>query len=128
MSTSWVEFAKLDSFEHNRERRVHTSSSCAPCFVESCQALLAVMNLTDPQRRILRSMANGDFLKAHRDLEGDKAFKLHPREGATERVDRADVDALVEAGLIDSNKKFPAATFWLTEKGRAAARPPDTGS
>src|SRR5688572_28743093 len=109
MSTTWGEFAKLDSFEHNRERRVQTSSSCAPCLVEPYQALLAVMTLSDSQRRLLRSMANGDVLKAHRDLEDDQAFKLHPREGAVERVYRADVEALVEAGLIDSNKKFPAA-------------------
>ena len=29
------------------------------------------------------------------------------------------------AGLLDSNKKFPAAIFGLTEAGRAAAHGPD---
>jgi hypothetical protein len=30
------------------------------------------------------------------------------------------VDGLVRAGLIESNMKFPAATFLLTDKGLAA--------
>jgi hypothetical protein len=82
------------------------------------------MTLTSSQRQLLRAIAGGTFLKAHRDLEGNKTFQLHPRQGRAERVERADVEALVAAGLIDSNKKFPAATFWLTEKGAALAAAP----
>jgi hypothetical protein len=65
-------------------------------------------------------MAAGWTLKAHRDLEGSKTFRLHPLEGEPQAVSAAAVAALVEQGLIDSNKKFPAATFWLTAGGRAA--------
>jgi len=78
------------------------------------------MKLTASHRRLLLSIADGHTLKAHRDIEGHKAFKLHLQTGETRGVDRADVEALVEAGLIDSNKKFPAATFWLREEGRSA--------
>ena len=31
------------------------------------------------------------------------------------------VEALQEQGLIASNQKFPAATFWLTELGKQSA-------
>lgn len=61
-------------------------------------------------------------LKAHRDIEGRKEFWLHPLEGEAQSVDAETVARLVAQGLIDSNKKFPAATFWLTEAGRRAAR------
>ncbi len=63
-------------------------------------------------------MGSGWTLKAHRDIEGRKEFRLHPLEGEAEAVDGAAVARLVAQGLIDSNKKFPAATFWLTEAGR----------
>jgi YD repeat-containing protein len=66
-------------------------------------------------------MASGWALKAHRDIEGRKRFELHHPDGATEAVDWDAAAALIEHGLIDSNKKFPAATYWLTEAGRAAA-------
>lgn len=33
-------------------------------------------------------------------------------------MDRATVQALHERDLIDSNKKFPAATYLLTDKGK----------
>jgi hypothetical protein len=64
-------------------------------------------------------MAGPCFLKSHRDIEGNKMYKLHPLEGPEQIVPAEVVDALVEHGLIDSNKKFPAATYWLTEKGKA---------
>jgi hypothetical protein len=63
-------------------------------------------------------MASGWTLKAHRDIEGRKEFWLHPLEGEAEAVDGEVAAALVAQGLIDSNKKFPAATFWLTEAGK----------
>jgi hypothetical protein len=79
------------------------------------------MGLTKEQRRILEAVAAGLFLKAHRYLDGRKVYRLHPLEGEAEEVLERDVQQLVDQGLIDSNKKFPAATFWLTEKGREAA-------
>jgi hypothetical protein len=65
-------------------------------------------------------MAGGWTLKAHRYLDGRKEYRLHSLEGEIEVVAPATVQSLAERGLIDSNKKFPAATFWLTDKGRAA--------
>jgi hypothetical protein len=72
-------------------------------------------------RQVLAALAAGWSLKAHRDLEGNKDYRLHPLEGEPAAVRAETVAALVEQGLIDSNKKFPAATFWLTAKGRERA-------
>jgi len=69
-------------------------------------------------RRVLLAIAEGHTLKAHRDIDGAKVFRLHALDGTVEIIDPAIVDDLVEQRLIDSNKKFPAATFWLTEKGK----------
>lgn len=78
------------------------------------------MALSSEQARILRVMAAGWSLKAHRDIEGGKVYRLHPLEGEAEVVEAETVLGLVERGLLDSNKKFPAATFWLTDLGRQA--------
>jgi hypothetical protein len=66
---------------------------------------------------LLRAIAAGARLRDQRDIDGGKCFRLF-RDGVVEDVDAADVAALVAAGLLDSNKKFPAATYWLTEAGR----------
>jgi len=63
-------------------------------------------------------MADGCALKSHRDVEGRKVFQLHAPDGTAEAVTWSVVEDLQEGRLIDSNKKFPAATYWLTEKGR----------
>lgn len=65
------------------------------------------------------AMANGHFLKSHRDLDGQKAYQLHPLHGSAEIIPAQVVVSLQNHGLIDSNKKFPVATFWLTPKGDA---------
>jgi hypothetical protein len=77
------------------------------------------MRLAEPQKRVLLAMAGACFLKSHRDIDGNKVYKLHPLEGPEQSVPAGVVEALVNQGLIDSNKKFPAATYWLTEKGKA---------
>lgn len=80
------------------------------------------MKLSAAEVAILRALAQGDTLKAHRDLEGNKVVKLHPLEaGDALIVEAALVERLTRKRMIDSNKKFPAATFLLTEKGRAVA-------
>jgi hypothetical protein len=79
----------------------------------------SAMRLTTEQRNLLRALAGGSTLKAHRYLDGTKEYRLHPLDRAAEIVARSSVEALLEQGLIDSNKKFPAATFWLTTAGRA---------
>jgi hypothetical protein len=66
---------------------------------------------------LLSAIAAGQRLKDHRDIEGHKTYVLHRADDTSEPVDPADVEELVELGLISSNKKFPAATYWLTEKG-----------
>jgi hypothetical protein len=76
------------------------------------------MRLSPAQRTLLERMAAGWTLKAHRDIDGRKEYRLHALEGGAEPVRAATVEALAEAGLIDSNKKFPAATFWLTPAAR----------
>lgn len=79
------------------------------------------MRLAAEHRRLLQALAAGHTLKAHRDVEGRKAFRLHPPDGGPAvELDRRVPEALAAEGLIDSNKKFPAATFWLTDRGRAA--------
>ena len=83
--------------------------------------------MTESQTLLLHAIAAGGRLKDHRDIEGGKTYLLHADDDAEEAVDGADVQALVDAGLISSNKKFPAATYWLTESGHAVlgAKPYD---
>lgn len=77
------------------------------------------MPLTPAQVELLQAIADGLTLKSHRDLEGHKEYRLHTLDGQSAFVAWEDVAALQSAGLIDSNKKFPAATYWLTDSGRA---------
>ena len=74
--------------------------------------------ISSPELRVLQAMAGGWTLKAHRYLDGRKEYQLHPLQGPGEKVAPEVVEALVNERLIDSNKKFPAATFWLTDLGR----------
>ncbi len=76
------------------------------------------MKLSLPQKELLLAIANGNFLKARRDQDGNKVFQLHPLNGEAQTVRRATAESLVDRGLIDSNKKFPTATYWLTVKGK----------
>jgi len=88
-----------------------------------------VVQFSPAQRRVLVLLAAGEaLLKAHRDIEGSKVYRLHPLDGAPETVERATVESLVDAGLLDSNKKFPAATFMLTDRGRACTAVLITGN
>ena len=74
--------------------------------------------LTLVELNLLQAMANGYTLKSHRYLDGTKVHQLHALDGSIAEVLRESVAALVENRLIDDNKKFPAATFWLTEAGQ----------
>ncbi len=76
------------------------------------------LDLTDDQRRLLLKIANGEALKVHRDLEGNKVYQLHSLDGHAETIGRELAESLIDLGLLDSNKKFPAATFWITAAGR----------
>lgn len=75
------------------------------------------------QERILRSLAAGSTLKMHRTVDGEKVYKLHPLDGAPpEALSDALVEGLRQQKLIQSNLKFPAAVYLLTDKGLALAR------
>jgi hypothetical protein len=84
------------------------------------------MDVTDQPLHLLNALAHGFTLKAHRDIDGHKEYRLHGPDGAATAIERATVEYLVERGLLGSNQKFPTATFWLTLAGRAqiADRPP----
>lgn len=74
------------------------------------------------ENELLLALARGWTLKSHRYLNGSKNYQLHPLdEGKTVDVAWETVEALRDKGLIDSNKKFPAATYLLTDAGRKAA-------
>lgn len=81
------------------------------------------MRLSDAQRALLAALQAGERLQVQRTLDGAKLHLLH-RDGGdvTEAVAPDVVDSLVRAGLIESNMKFPTATFLLTDKGLAAAK------
>ena len=79
--------------------------------------------LNSQQRHLLAAIAGGDTLKVHRTVDGEKVYRLHPLDGLPEiGVVPKDAEALLTQGLIDSNMKFPAATFLITPKGVQAAR------
>ncbi|HQY90014.1 MAG: hypothetical protein WAU00_16635 [Caldilinea sp.] len=79
------------------------------------------MRLTGEQRAILRALQRGDQLKVHRTKDGVKQYLLHPLDAREIEVAGMVVARLARAGLIESNMKFPAATFLLTDKGMALA-------
>jgi hypothetical protein len=61
-------------------------------------------------------MLDGATLKVHRDLDGHKAHLLHPLAGEPTPVPSELVESLRNLGLIQSNLKFPAATYVLTDR------------
>jgi len=78
--------------------------------------------LSTAHKHLLCELARGGQLKDHRNVDGDKVYKLHPLDdAATEKVAATLINDLRHAGLIDSNMKFPAATYLLTDKGSALA-------
>ncbi len=76
--------------------------------------------LSPAHKRLLCELARGGQLKDHRTLDGAKVYKLHPLDDMPdETISSILVNNLQRAGLIDSNMKFPAATYLLTDKGVA---------
>lgn len=76
-------------------------------------------SLPAEQKRIVAALAEGWTLKSHRFLDGQKEYRLHPLHGEPLLVPGSVVHALQRRGLLQSNQKFPAATFLLTERGRS---------
>jgi hypothetical protein len=79
------------------------------------------MRLSPAQTRVLQGLIEGGTLKIQRHLDGTKVYQLYQLDGSAEIIRRTTVDYLKTQGLIDSNKKFPAATYLLTEKGKEIA-------
>ena len=78
-----------------------------------------MVRLSATQIHLLKAVATGLQLRDHRDIEGGKVFQLHALDGSVIETVSADVvHALVDLGLIDSNKKFPSATYWLSAEGK----------
>lgn len=77
--------------------------------------------LSPSERSLLEQIAAGAVLKSHRDLDGSKRYRLYP-VGAevAESIEYNLVQGLLRKKLITTNQKFPAATFLLTNRGRAA--------
>ncbi len=77
-------------------------------------------------KALLRAMKGGGFLKSHREIDGTKQFLLHGQLGEATVINSTVVRRLRKQQLIDSNKKFPVATYWLTPAGLEEAK--DNGS
>ena len=90
----------------------------APCNSTTLPPPPCPKKLSPEQKRLLAAIAAGQRLKDHRDIEGGKNYRLYALDGAAQVIQPSDVAALVELGLISSNKKFPSATYWLTPQGQ----------
>lgn len=78
--------------------------------------------LGETEKTILSVLLEGWTLKSHRTLDGAKSYRLHPLTGLPQDVDPAVVARLTAEGLLQSNLKFPAATYLLTQKGYSRAQ------
>lgn len=77
--------------------------------------------LTMEQRELVLALREGYVLKGHRYLDGRKEYRLYDGPTAIRDVATTEVEALQRARLLDSNMKFPAAMFFLSEQGRRLA-------
>lgn len=77
--------------------------------------------LTDEQQSVLAAIFNGAALRSHRDLEGNKHYALYALDGDERRIGRKTVLDLRNKRLLETNHKFPSATFLLTSRGNAVA-------
>ena len=77
--------------------------------------------LAGEQAALLVSLQQGAVLKVHRTLDGDKVYRLQQNDAPAQEIEATLVAALTDRSLVQSNMKFPAATFLLTDKGVAVA-------
>jgi hypothetical protein len=76
------------------------------------------MRLSAAEKDVLRALVSGSRLQSHRELDGSKRTCLHALTGeAVQPVAAAVVERLRMLGLLESNMKFPAATYLLTTQG-----------
>jgi hypothetical protein len=69
------------------------------------------------EEALLRALLDGAVLKVHRTVDGAKVHQLHCHGEPPRAVEAATVRRLEAQNLIQSNMKFPAATYLLTEQG-----------
>lgn len=69
------------------------------------------------QIHVLYAMMQGDSLRSQRDLEGNKRYELRSLTGEKEAIPLKIVESLRNKRLIETNHKFPSATFLLTGHG-----------
>jgi hypothetical protein len=74
------------------------------------------------EQALLAALLDGAVLKAHRDLDGLKRHLLHQAGQPPMSVPEQTVRRLEAQAFIQSNMKFPAATYLLTAAGANAAR------
>lgn len=78
--------------------------------------------LPQAERRVLKAIADGWTLRSQRFLDGRKLYFLHALSGEKEAVAPSVVQGLLRRGLVQSNQKFPVATYLLTDRGRRLLR------
>ena len=71
---------------------------------------------------VLTCLLHGWSLRSHRDLEGNKRFELRSLSGGTQPVALDTVQKMRNKRLIETNHKFPSATFLLTGHGEKVAQ------
>jgi hypothetical protein len=80
------------------------------------------MRLRRAEKAVLHALISGQRLRSQRDLDGDKRYALYALDATPPQpVAHAVVERLAALGLIESNHKFPAATYLLTVKGEQVA-------
>ena len=78
------------------------------------------VRLSEEQQHTLIAVYQGAALRSQRDIEGGKRFELRKETDATP-VSRSTILDLRTKGLIETNHKFPSATFLLTTAAEATA-------
>ena len=76
--------------------------------------------LPEEQQQTLTAVYSGLALRSQRDIEGNKRYELRS-ESAAQPVSRETVLGLRKKRLIETNHKFPSATFLLTTAGEQIA-------
>jgi hypothetical protein len=84
------------------------------------------VRLSSRQKELLVALQNGSRLQVHRTVDGEKRYRLYAAGNAggkdtAAEVAPADVAYLEHHHLVESNMKFPAANFLLTDGGAEIA-------
>ena len=74
------------------------------------------------QISVLVALLDGCSLRSHRDLEGNKHYELHALSGEKRRIELDVVNSMRNKRLIETNHKFPSATYLLTGHGERVAQ------